>query len=90
MARKEGEEGKTAAEPTGGRAEVLAASCHLPSGPCPSSPPGGVEVAFAAEAAAERRGCLEQRKSRPDQKAPLAAGLACSMAGFLPLWVFAQ
>lgn len=28
--------------------------------------------------------------TRPDQKAPLAAGLACSMAGFLPLWVFAQ
>ena len=81
MARKEGEEGKMAEEPTGGRAEVLAASCYLPSGPCPSSPPGGVEAAFGAEAAAERRGCMEQRKSNCRHK----AGSKGSLSGGLGL-----
>lgn len=58
--------------------------------PAPAPPHPRVRT----EAAAERRGCMEQRSltsdTRPDQKAPLAVGLACSMAVFLPLWVFAQ
>lgn len=88
MARKEGEEAKMAAEPTGGRAEVQAASCYLPSGPCPSSPPGGVEAVFGAEAAAKRRGCMEQRKSNCRHKArskgSLSGGLGLQHGSLSP------
>ena len=66
----------------------------FPPAPAPPHPQVGLRQRLGPrlqlkDEAVWSRGSLTA-DTRPVQKAPLAAGLACSMAGFLPLWVFAQ